>query len=103
MRSNFFDNKVVSYLMKRKKYVIVIIVFIIAITLFDQNSVFSQMKLSNELSSLKEQNRYYKEQIVLNKKRLKQLRTDKENLEKFAREQYLMKRSDEDIFVIIEE
>ena len=34
---------------------------------------------------------------------MKNLKTNNENLEKFAREQYLMKKDNEDIFIIVEE
>lgn len=43
------------------------------------------------------------ERIDKDTKRLDQLKTNNKNLEKFAREQYLMKKDDEDIFIIVEE
>ncbi len=46
---------------------------------------------------------YYLEKIEADRNRLEELRTNNENLEKFAREQYLMKRADEEIFVILPE
>ena len=52
---------------------------------------------------MEEQKQYYFEKIKADSARLYQLRTDNENLEKFAREQYLMKRDDEEVFVIVEE
>ena len=43
-----------------------------------------------------------KKKIETDIQRTKELETDDDNLEKFAREQYLMKKSDEDVFVIVE-
>jgi cell division protein FtsB len=45
---------------------------------------------------------YYLERIAEDSKKLNELMTNDENLEKFAREQYLMKKPDEDIFLIVE-
>ena len=46
---------------------------------------------------------YYYEKIKIDSRKLEELRTDRENLEKFAREQYLMKRENEDIFIVKDE
>ncbi len=45
--------------------------------------------------------KYYLEKIKVDTKKLEELRTDRENLEKFVREQYYMKKDDEDIFVVV--
>jgi hypothetical protein len=45
----------------------------------------------------------YRDQISENKRELEELETNKKTLEKFAREKYLMKRDNEDIYVVIEE
>ena len=42
----------------------------------------------------------YREEIKINSEKLNNLRTDKEGLERFAREEYLMKRENEDIYII---
>ena len=52
---------------------------------------------------MEKQKLYYIEKIKTDSARLYQLKTDNENLEKFAREQYLMKKDDEEVFVIVEE
>ena len=46
---------------------------------------------------------YYYEKIKIDSRKLEELRTDRENLEKFAREQYLMKKDNEDIFIVKDE
>jgi len=54
------------------------------------------------LNNLKKEKEHYKAQMEKDRKQLKELNKD-ENLEKFAREKYLMKKSDEDIFYIEDE
>lgn len=54
------------------------------------------------IHSLENEKEYYQKKIESDNKKLKELKTNDENLEKFAREQYLMKKSDEDIFIVEE-
>ncbi len=61
--------------------------------------MISEIRAINSLEGEKE---YYQNKIETDNKKLKELKTNDENLEKFAREQYLMKKSDEDIFIIDE-
>jgi cell division protein FtsB len=66
-------------------------------------NLVERMQNRKELNQLKEDKVYYKEQIKENAARLNELKTNNDNLEKFAREQYLMKKDNEDVFVIVEE
>ena len=87
----------------KNKYFLTLIIFVVWLLLFDSNNLidrFSQMKSLNQLEKDKE---YYLERIEEDSRKLNELETDKENLEKFAREQYLMKKDDEEIFVVIDE
>ena len=59
--------------------------------------------MSSEINQLEEDREYYLEQIQKDSARLSELTTNKENLEKYAREQFLMKKPNEDVFVVIEE
>ncbi len=94
-------NKAIRLL--KNKFVITLLVFIVWLLFFDRNNLIDRFKDVNNLNQLEEEKEYYKEKINTTKDRMNELKTDKENLEKFAREQYLMKKEDEDIFVIVEE
>ena len=83
------------------KYVIAFLVFIVWISFFDENRLISRIGAKSELNKLEEQKDYYREQIEINKKRLNELKTNKDNLEKFAREQYIMRKPNEDVFVVV--
>jgi cell division protein DivIC len=87
----------------KNKYVLTISVFAIWMLFFDQNNVVDRLQMMSEIRRLEADREYYLEQIEKDSTRLHELTTDKENLEKYAREQFLMKKKDEDVFVIIEE
>ena len=86
----------------KNKYVLTIAVFAIWILFFDQNNMVDRLKMSGEIRQLEDDREYYMEQIQKDSTRLHELTTDKENLEKYAREQFLMKKKNEDVFVVIE-
>ena len=55
-----------------------------------------------EIHQLKKDSKYYREKIIADSVRLVELHSSPEMLEKYAREQYLMKKDNEDIFVIVD-
>jgi cell division protein DivIC len=85
----------------RNKYVLTIAIFIIWILLFDSNNLIARYKEMRELRKLKIDKEYYVEKIENDRKKLHELKTDNHNLEKFAREQYRMKKPDEDLYIIL--
>jgi cell division protein FtsB len=87
----------------KNKYFIVLFAFAVWITLFDQNSLLFRHKLSSRIDQMKKQKELYIEEIENNKRKIKELQSSPENLEKFAREEYLMKKENEVVFVIEEE
>ena len=87
----------------KNKYVLTIAVFAVWMLFFDQNNMVDRIKMSSEIKQLEEDREYYLEQIQKDSARLNELTTNKENLEKYAREQFLMKKPNEDVFVVLEE
>ena len=69
----------------------------------DSNGFINRFKLSNKLSELNIEKDFYKEEIKNISDEKNRFEADNELLEKFAREEYLMKKKSEDIFYIIEE
>ena len=94
-------HKVPSFL--RNKYSVTIIIFFVWLALFDQNSFLFRHKLASRIKNMKKQKELYEEQIQKNKQKIEELKGNPENLEKFAREEYLMKKENEVIFVVKEE
>lgn len=86
----------------KNKYVLVSILFVIWIAFIDQNSILTHIKLSNDIKEIKKDIEFYNEEIKVDKKILNNLES-KNTYERIAREQYLMKRENEDVFVIKKE
>ncbi len=97
----FSDVKIPSFL--KNKYILTLVIFGIWIGFFDQNNLWDRIKLSSRIHQLEKQKHHYEIEIGQNQRKLNEIQESKESLEKFAREQYLMKKKDEDIFVVIEQ
>jgi cell division protein FtsB len=85
----------------RNKYLLTIIVFFVWLLLLDSNNLISRYKEMRNLRKLKSEKEYYVQRIEEDKRKLHELKTDNQNLEKFAREQYRMKKPDEDLYIIL--
>ena len=85
----------------KNKYFITVVFFLTTILFFDRYDVFSQLDLRKQLFKLQKEKSYYQKEIKNNNDQLYELRTNPENLEQFAREHYLMKKQNEDVFVIV--
>jgi cell division protein FtsB len=85
----------------KNKYIITLLFLAVWVTFFDKNDLFSQYELTSKLKKLETERDYYKTETEQNKREMMELQTNKGNLEKFAREKYLMKKDNEDIFVIV--
>jgi len=86
----------------RNKFILTTLLFLLWLLLFDQNNLNERRKNSREYNQLMEEKEYYQAKIEEDRKRIEELKTNNDNLEKFAREQYLMKKDDEDIFIIVD-
>jgi len=87
----------------RNKYVITLVAFTVWISFFSQYNLTDRLQLSRTYKDMQREKEYYLDQIQRDSARLHELTTDDGNLEKFAREQYYMKKPKEDIFVVVEE
>lgn len=87
----------------RNKYFIASIAFLTWMLFFDRNDLMSQYDYREQLSKLQSEKEFYTIESAKAIKDLNELTTDRAKLEKFAREKYLMKKDNEDVFVIIKE
>ena len=91
-----------KYLASLNKYWLVTILFF-AVTFFvGDSNLYNRYKYNEKIRSLESEINRHKKEIEQNKKKIQELKTDREGLERFAREEYLMKKEDEDIFIIEE-
>lgn len=77
--------------------------FFVWMVFLDSNDLISRFQMSSKLGDLEEEKEYYLEKISEVEKDRQELMTNKELLEKFAREKYLMRKETEDVFIIEEE
>lgn len=85
------------------KYTIAGLIFLVWLAFFDKNSFVEKFQLRNKISTLSKEKDYYQQKIEEDNRKMQELLSSRDNLEKFAREQYLMKNKNEDIFVIVNE
>jgi len=96
-------NKNITYRIVKNKYFIVSVLFLLYVLIFSQNNLIERYSGILHLRKLQQQKEYYLKIINVNNNKIRELKTDKINLEKFAREEYLMKKTGEDIFVLVKE
>lgn len=77
-----------------------IIFVIVMLFFFSDSNIKKRIDSDREIRSLKKQIEFYKGKIEADKTKLHELQSDKDNLEKFARENYLMKKENEEVFII---
>lgn len=85
----------------KNKYVISLTAFIVWLSFFDRYDIASQIQLTQELHQMEDEKLYFLNQIKEDKMAMFELMHDPKTLEKFAREKYLMKKDNEEIFVIV--
>ncbi|CAL2060797.1 FtsB family cell division protein [Tenacibaculum sp. 190524A05c] len=80
-------------------YVIILTVFVVWMLFFDENSYLTHREFDKEIKELETWIDYHKKKTAQDKQTIKNLQ-DSLELERFAREKYLMKKKDEDIYII---
>jgi len=86
----------------KSKYFLSAGAFIAWMLFFDPKDVFTQMEHHRELNELQSSKSWYQKEIAKESIEAEQLKANPATIEKYARENYLMKRDNEDIFVIPE-
>lgn len=87
----------------KNKYLIAGIAFLTWMLFFDRNDLMSQYDYRQQLNKLEAEKDFYTTETEKTVKDLTELTTDRAKLEKFAREKYLMKKENEDVFVVVKE
>jgi cell division protein FtsB len=87
----------------KNKYFLTVIILAVWVLFFDKNDLKTQIEFKKQVKQLEEERNYYAKENAEISRELKELTTNPKTIEKFAREKYLMKRDNEDIFIIVEE
>ena len=92
-----FYNK---YLSRINAYWLVTIVFFALTFVMGDSSLYKRYTYDEKIRSLEKEIKHDQKDIEINSKKLNDLHTDKEGLERFAREEYFMKKPNEDVYII---
>ena len=81
------------------KYVWVLLFFTTWMVFLDNYSYFDHRFLDSQINELEDNKQYYQEEIKKDEEQIKELKNP-EQIEKYARENYYMKKDSEDIYLI---
>ena len=87
----------------KNKFFLVAVAFVVWMTFFDKNDLLSQYQYHQQVSKLEQERDFYKIETDKVSKDLEELTSNPQQLEKFAREKYLMRKDNEDVFVVVKE
>ncbi|WP_017257750.1 FtsB family cell division protein [Pedobacter arcticus] len=87
----------------KNKFFIAGMAFIVWMLFFDRNDLASQYEYRTRVQKLEEEKEFYTSEITKADTELKELTTNIQSLEKFARERYYMKRENEDVYVVMDD
>ena len=102
MMLQFIKNIYTRYLSRINVYWLVTSGFVLLTVTAGDSNLYKRYTYDEKIRSLEKEIKHYEEEIAINSQKLQNLRTDKEGLERFAREEYYMKRPNEDVFIIKE-
>jgi hypothetical protein len=92
--------KVLSFFIN--KYFLTTLAFVIWLVFFDSNNILNRLKVRDRLNILKKEKRFYLDEIKQDSILTQKLLSDSVELERYARERYLMKKDNEDVYLIID-
>jgi len=87
---------------RKHKYMITVIGFLVIIVFLDDNSLIQRAKQRQEIQTLTAEIEKYRKQFEEDTQKLKELNENPDAMEKIAREKYLMKKPNEDVFIFEE-
>ncbi len=85
------------------KFFLVTLAFVVWMIFFDRNDILSRYEYHQQLDKLKQERDFYQAETDKVTKDLDELNSNPRQLEKFAREKYLMKKNNEDVYVVTHE
>ncbi|MEY3499670.1 MAG: hypothetical protein RL308_1339 [Bacteroidota bacterium] len=81
------------------KYLLILLLFGTWMLFLDNYSYMDQRVLNKQIQGLEENKKYYQEEIQKDKQNIKLLKNP-DQVEKYAREKYYMKKDSEDIYIV---
>ncbi|MBN1199158.1 MAG: septum formation inhibitor [Bacteroidales bacterium] len=84
------------------KYFLTSVAFLVWLFFFDSNNIILRLRLNNQLNELRREKQFYLDEIQKDSILTQKLLNDTAELERFAREKYLMKKDNEDVFLMVD-
>ena len=84
------------------KYLLTLIIFAFIFLFSENRNLVKRWQTGSSIKQLEKEIAFYEKEIEKNKTKMLELQSSNEDLEKFAREQYLMKKENEDVFIVNE-
>jgi cell division protein FtsB len=91
----------ITFSILKNKYVLTIVALVVWLLFFDKNDVFTQYDRHEQVQKLEQEVKYFRAEIARNRQEEKELQNNPKLLEKFAREHYLMKKDNEEIYILV--
>ena len=84
----------------KNKYLLVTVAFFAWVVFFDSNSIIEWSSIRSNINRQEKEKTYYKQEIKSAEEKLQELSSNKDSLEKFAREQFYFHEEDEDLYIV---
>ena len=93
-------SQIIRKLSRVNTYVVVVVFFLFITFVVGDSTLYKRYTYDEKIRRLEREIRHYKKEIETDRKKLDDIRTNREGLERYAREEFYMKRANEDVFII---
>ena len=93
-------SQIIRKLSRVNTYVVVVVFFLFITFVVGDSNLYKRYTYDEKIRRLEREIRHYKKEIETDRKKLDNIRTNREGLERYAREEFYMKRANEDVFII---
>ena len=93
-------SQIIRKLSRINTYVVVVVFFLFITFVVGDSNLYKRYTYDEKIRRLEREIRHYKKEIETDRKKLDDIRTNREGLERYAREEFYMKRANEDVFII---
>ena len=93
-------SQIIRKLSRVNTYVVVVVFFLFITFVVGDSNLYKRYTYDEKIRRLEREIRHYKKEIETDRKKLDDIRTNRERLERYAREEFYMKRANEDVFII---
>jgi cell division protein FtsB len=84
------------------KYGLVTVFFLVITFVVGDSNLVRRYSYDEKIRDLENEINHYRKEIAAGRKKINDLRFNREWLERYAREEYFMKKENEDVFIIVE-